>query len=53
MRGETVFPNGAIAMSKSRTTRHDDGNFRFVLDESRDDGQTWKNVFDGRYTSSP
>ncbi len=49
MRGESVFSNGVTALCRSTTRPRANGDFVFQLDESRDGGETWRQVFDGLY----
>ncbi|MEM8678250.1 MAG: M56 family metallopeptidase, partial [Planctomycetota bacterium] len=50
MSGETALPNATVSLVRASTTPQGDGTFQFLMEESRDGGESWQTTFDGLYS---
>jgi hypothetical protein len=49
LEGRHILPDGTTRSFRSSLTPDPDGSIRQLIEESEDDGATWKTWFDGRY----
>ena len=49
MNGDNALPTRDVSLVRSVTRPLSDGSFRFLMEKSSDNGQTWDRTFDGQY----